>query len=294
MGNVTSKFRKATKLLLWYQFIRKGMFSPLLRYYGGVWLTTLGVVAVSLSMLMMKPQATVKYGGPWLPTAVCAGVIVGGYLLGRLLGPMPVILVGIVLPAILIITPTIIASSHPGGSQDGGGPGPALSTGDMGMLIKGIGVCSALTSLAYLVYRLSQVFCKVLGLGRLSFRRVMVWVIVISSVVALELMRIVLPLAPSFRPPWQQIIAAVLEEPGWPQALALWVWINLALLLAYYDDRLIPYLLHRIGHTWAPNQIGLGEAYMVDSLLASLAKEGADEARGRSRHRRSGHSRRVA
>jgi hypothetical protein len=59
--------------------------------------------------------------------------------------------------------------------------------------------------------------------------------------------------------------------------------VAIAGILGMYDGRILPYLLHRVGQTWAPQRLTLQDAFLTDQLLAALSrspgKAGSDRPR---------------
>lgn len=286
---------KLLKLLLWLQFIRRGMISSLVRYYSGVWLSAGLVIGGTFGLMLAPPRyAATTFGPTWLMLALCAVSIPVAYLFARTLGPIPLAVVCVVLPGIFIITPQRSGSAQLAIENRGedtvltGFTESILGTSDFYLFAKGSLVAAVLSAGSYLVFRTLQVPSM---MGRWSFRWTSTLAIIIVGVCVLELLRNVIGTYPGVRMPWSSIIARITREPGWPKAICVWLWLNMALLLAMYDDRLIPYLLHRTGHQWAPSRLLPQDAFMIDSLLAALEdlrRKGSDghPSSRRSRSRR--------
>lgn len=291
MESLKSTLRKASKLMLWYQFLTRGMYGTLVRYYGTVWLITVCVIAASLAIFSRNHYPMPgKFGPFWVWAIACPLVIASGYLVSRLLSLIPVILLTVALPGLFIITPEIASTQGPSAtgvsdiSSDAPGIAPFLGTNDFSLFVKGAFISGGLIALSYVLERVAQLFCKVFGLGWMPLRRVTACVFLTMGIIGLEMLRIATGAAPHLHTPWQPLLAAIITEPPWPYAICTWLWLNLAMLLSNYDGRLIPYLLHRTGHTWAPRHLSLHEWYLVDSLLGSLERS-ANRPRSRHHHR---------
>ena len=200
----------------------------------------------------------------------------------------------IALPGIFVITPQRSGSAQRAIETRGDEGIPLiagetiLSTGDPFLFVKGAFVSSLLLAASYLTTRVLSVIPVV---GRWSLRWTTTLSILIIGVGVLELLRELTGVFPGVRMPWQPLVTRILREPGWPKSICIWIWLNTAIFLAMYDDRLIPYLLHRTGHQWAPSRFSLQDAFMIDSLVSSLAdlrRKGDDRDRSHSsRHVRS-------
>jgi hypothetical protein len=277
------------KLLLWLQFLLRGMVAPLLRYYGTVWLSAAVVVAGSIGLMLNSSPANATSLGPvWRMLTLCAVSIPVAYLFARFLGPAPIAAICIALPGIFIITPQRSGSAQVAietRSEDGipllTGE-TILSTGDPFLFVKGAFVSSLLLAASYLAIRVLPVLP---GMRRWSLRWTTTLAILIVGIGALELLREVTGVFPQVRMPWQPLTARILREAGWPKSICIWIWLDIAILLAMYEDRLIPYLLHRTGHQWAPSQLSLQDAFVVDSLVSAIAdlrRKGDDRDRSHS------------
>lgn len=282
------------KLLLWLQFIRQGMISSFLRYFGVVWLAAGLVIGASLAIMLSSPRYLAAPTGPvWLMLTVCAVLIPIAYLVTRFLGPAPVVAICVAFPGMFIITPRMAGSANvaiESRGDDGLISGDSIiATGDLGLFAKGAFVSSAMLAFSHLVFRLAQVPMMT---GKWSLRWGTTLAIVLIGIVMLELLRDLAGVFPSLRMPWHWLFAR-LREPGWPKAICVWIWLDIALLLAMYEDRLIPYLLHRTGHQWVPSRVTLQDVFMIDSLVSALAdfrKKGDGRERSRqSSSRRSRH-----
>ena len=166
-------------------------------------------------------------------------------------------------------------------------------TGDPALMIKGSAICGGLLSLS------AGAFWGSRGLGsfrsrhhRWSLRRCTLWALLVGGVAALEMLRISehlrFPFLPRFHPIWEEPIASVLSrnEPGWPYALSLWLWLDVTMVLTMFDNRIITYLLHRTGYTWAPKRLSMQETYLVDALLVALASHHVSRTSSASRRSR--------
>jgi hypothetical protein len=195
------------------------------------------------------------------------------YLFARAVGPVPLAVVCVVLPGIFIITPQRSGSAQVAIESRGdetlmtGFSESILGTGDLYLLAKGSFVAAVLSAVSYLVFRTLQIPSM---MGRWSFRWSSTLAIVVVGICVLELLRNVAGVYPTLRMPWSSFVVRIMREPGWPKAICIWIWLNMGLVLAMYDDRLIPYLLHRTGHQWAPSRLLPQDAFMIDSLLAAL------------------------
>lgn len=272
--------RRASKLILWLQFLRHGLVRFLWRYYAGPWLAALAVLALSAAMLLAAaaPGDTARL----VFVACCPLLVMGGYLLGRFV-PLLVAAVAIVVPGTMTITPTVSRTSISIFAADENQLSNYLGTGDLALFLRGAGVCLFLSAISFLF----QILTRLPRTRRWPLRWAITVTILASSLPALELLRLSLGLAPYLRAPWAGPLMTMMREPGWPSAIAFWLWANTVYLLARYDAKLIPYLLRRSGTLWAPGELSIHETYLVDHLLRELASappaSTGDKARGKSR-----------
>jgi hypothetical protein len=69
-------------------------------------------------------------------------------------------------------------------------------------------------------------------------------------------------------------MSAVFAANSWPYAIALWLVLQVSLLMAMYDSRIMSRLLRRLGYSWVPDRLSRSETYMVDTLLVAMRDEG--------------------
>jgi hypothetical protein len=281
------------KLVLWYQLLANGMYRMFVRFYWSVWTSAVLVLTGSLLMLAGWDRAASEYGPFWLWGIICFSLVGVSYLIGRVLGMLPLLLVSLVLPATLIIHPMVVGSStHDIVADDDsahmitGG----VATGDLQQFAKGIAVFGGLVAVAGAAYAACLSVNWVRRSRRWPPRRPAAAALISAGLVALEILRITTRSWPGFDPPWDRLVAHFLSEPGWPYAICIWLWLEVACLLAVYDTEVLPYLLHRIGQGWAPQRLSLADAYMVDQLLAGLvrpsSKSGSRSTQRKHRSRR--------
>ncbi len=283
------------KLVLWYQLLVNGMYRMFLRLYWSVWTSSALVLAGSLLMLANWTPRSPQFGPFWLWGIICLFLVGVCYLIGRALGMLPLLLVSIVLPATLIINPMVVGSStHVIAVDEDSGAVAAngLVTGDVQQFTKGAGVFLGLVALAGGAYSACLSVNWVRRSRRWPPRRPAAAALITAGLVALEMLRIATRSWPGFAPPWYRPVAHFLSEPGWPYAICLWLWLEVACLLAVYDTEVLPYLLHRIGRGWAPQRLSLADVYLVDQLLAGLVRPSSrSSSRGKGRKHRPGSKR---
>jgi len=266
VSRFTQSTSNALKLLLWLQLLLRGQWRLLARYYALVWIVAGGLVGLSVWMLV-QPNGPPKPIA--LPSAVVALVSVAimllAYILTRSVGTLSVVLLALALPGTIVITPSVQSNQFgrvEEEAEDGG-----LTTGDLSLFAKGAGTCGVL-----------GVVAAVTWWGALSLRRwhwsprqVVAISMLVSGLLALELLRIATHPLPDVQAFWEPGMAVFLAEPGWSYALSVWLWLATGHFLALYDIIIIPHLLRRHGQTWVKHDLRLHETYMVDTLLDEIA-----------------------
>jgi len=250
-----SKLRKTPELILWYRLLREKMFRQIFHFYGIVWVASFSLVIVSLTMLFHKDigNSFGSYGPTWIWVIICAVTICWGYSIGKVAGSIDVNIFSVFVPSVVLVL-----------SENGN---------DLNWMVfaKGAGVFIGLVLFTFLVYKIAPLpYFLAGGYRHWPHRRAIVFILVISGIVSLELLRLVIGLIPSLQLPWQPIVTSFMVERGWPYAICLWIWFNIAYLLSNYDHELLPPLLRRIGMGNVPDQLSLDDAYMIEYLLAEL------------------------
>lgn len=265
-----AKVGRALKLMLWIQFLRQRHYGLLVRFYTGIWLSAVAVAGTSVAMLLWADRPTQPHFVWLLVVSACPLIILVAYGFARFI-PLLVVAMSVLIPGIMTIAPVVSHTTTDGDGTDAELPS-YMSTGDVRLFFKGAGACTCLMALTFLlqaVARLPHAFSRK---RRWPLRRAATLVLLTSGLVGLEVLRVSLRLVPSFQPPWSNSLATFMAESGWPYAVAFWLWLNVAYLLAWYDARLIPYLLRRSGHPWAPNDLSVTESHLVDELLLQFSR----------------------
>ena len=271
MNRLLRKLDRASKMVLWLPLVRHGEFGLLGRFYAPVWTTAAAVLYCSVGMLLQSGQPMPLRIKSAAVLAVCPLVTFAAYAFARFV-PVVIVSLAVLIPGTMTIAPTVkrddtgvFASS----AQDK--RSVYVSTSDVPLFFKGALVCLALSSLSLLLQNAGRLPPFRDRKRRWPLRWATASVLLISGLIGLEMMRVALRIAPGIRVPWGPLLRALMFEPRWPQAIALWLWLNTAYLLARYDSKLIPYLLRRTGQPWVPDELSLQDAYLVDSLLHQLA-----------------------
>jgi hypothetical protein len=279
------KLDRGSRLVLWVQLLRQGEWGLLLRFYGVLWLAAATIVGASLWMLLnFSPRLPMA---PRIIAVACPLAIGLAYLVARFV-PLLIVALAVLIPGTMTIAPVV-------GRDDSGVFAPAgedqrsvyVGTSDLRLFLKGSGVCLCLSAITFLLESLARLPSSRRHKRRWPLRWAALSVLLLSGLLGLEMLRLALQLAPGFRVPWAKPLWAVMVEPGWPQAIAVWLWLNTAYLLARYDAKLIPYLLRRIGQPWAPDDLSFGETYLVDELLRQLTARPGPPQRPQTRDRKS-------
>lgn len=288
----SKKIRGAAKLVLWLQLLRQGEYGLFLRFYAAVWLAAAAVIGASLWLLVGSgirlPVA------PKLVVLLCPFLVLLAYAVARFV-PLLILALAVLIPGTMTIAPSV-------GRDDSGVFAPLnedqrsvyVGTGDLKLFLKGSGTCLCLSSITFLLQALARLPSSRAHKRRWPLRWAALTVILASGAIGLEVLRLSLQLAPQVRVPWARPLWAVMVEPGWPQAITVWLWLNTAYLLARYDAKLIPYLLRRIGQPWAPDELSLGETYLVDELVRQLTARPGVPPRAKPNRAQSGRRRRPS
>jgi len=265
------ELRKVPELILWYRLLHAKMFRKLFHFYGTVWIVSAGLVSISLVMLFQQgPEATSRYGPDWIWIIGCVFALCWGYGIAKIFGSVEVNIFSVVVPALVL------------GMPEAGGDLNWIA------IAKGAGVFIGLIVLTFIAYSIAPFPYSLVGYRGWPHRRAMTFILLVAGIIALELLRVVIGLAPNLRTPWQPAVASFTVEPGWSYAICLWLWFNIAYLLSNYDAELLPPLLRRIGvgsayeelgirvfrgGRWGgpvPDQLSPDDAYMIDYLLVEL------------------------
>jgi len=264
--------RRIPQLILWYRLLQAKMFRKLLHFYGSVWIVSAGLVSISLVMLFQRSvEATSRYGPDWIWIIVCALALCCGYSQAKIFGSMEVNIFSLVIPALVL------------GIFDKGGDMHWIA------VAKGGGVFIGLIVVTFAAYSIAPLPYSFVGYRGWPHRRAMTFILLVTGIIALELERIAIGLAPNWQTPLEPVVKSFMVEPGWSYAICLWLWLNIAYLLSNYDTELLPPLLRRIGVGSAyeelgirvltggghwrgpvPDQLSLDDAYMIDYLLVEL------------------------
>lgn len=240
------------QMLLWVQLLRRGLFRKLLHFYGTLWVVASLCTAISLGLLLVAAQdMPAQYGPSWSWPWLALGVLLGGYAIGTLQGPVSLRLLSILLPVLILSTP---------------GSGGAWQWVLMG---RGALVFSGLLVLTVAAYLLAPFPYHFLGYAGWPHRRAMALVMLATGSLGLELLRVATRFLPTVMFPWSGTLTRLFDTPVWAPAIALWLWLNLACLLATYDPVLLPPLLRRLGYR-VPDQLTMAYADLVDKLAESL------------------------
>lgn len=283
VGSFKRNTRHALKLLFWLQLFLRGRIGLLLRYYGLVWLVAGSLTGLSLWMLLRPNGVMPSIALPsFIVVFVCLAMIVLAYGLTRWVGSLSVILLALVLPGTIVVTPSVQSGQIVQLDEDPNDSG--LVTGDFSLIFKGAMVCGVLTALS------AGTWWGIVQAKRLHMlpRRMVAFSMITGGVLALELLRIVTRPVPDLNLPWEPAFAGTLAEPGWPYAVGTWLWLAVGHFLAVYDIMIVPHLLRRHGQTWVKHDLRLDDAYLVDELMDLLTADeklgaGSSRSRGRSR-----------
>lgn len=282
-----STARRSLKLVLWYQLLDKRMYRVLIRFYWSVWTTSALLLVVSLLMLANHARAWPEYGPFLLWVAICVSLVAVGYVTGRVLGMLPLVVLSIVLPATLIISARGVRLSPQeiARNERSGFPSKHVSaSSDLQHFTKGATVFFALAALAAAAYAACPAVHGAFDSRRCPPRRPATAALIVSGLAALEMLRIATRVWPDVAPPWYEPTACYLTESGWPYAIGLWLWLDVACLLAIYDTEVLPYLLHRMGHDWAPRRLWLADVHWIDQLLVGLMRPSSKDGSRATRH----------
>lgn len=284
MEDWRKKLENALKLVLWVQFVRRGEYALFVRFYGAIWPAAAAVVGCSLWLLLNPTHGARLPCAPLLVLAVCPLVILVAYAVARFV-PLLIVALAILIPGTMTLAPAV-------GRNDTGVFAPAtedhrsvyVGSADLPLFFKGAGTCLCLSAATFLLIALARLPSAHHSKHRWPLRWAATSVVLAAGLLGLEMLRIALRLEPEVRLRWLRALQAVMVEPGWPQAITVWLWLNTAYLLARYEARLIPYLLRRIGQPWAPTELSIHETYLIDELLRQLTHRPA--ARASRKHRR--------
>lgn len=260
------KLDRASKLVLWTQLLRQGELGLLRRFYGGIWLTATAVLGCSLWLLLVQ-GARLRFV-PTIVLLACPLLFLLAYAVARFV-PLLIVALAVLIPGTMTIAPRI-GRDDTGVFAEEDRRSVYVATGDLELFIKGSGACLCLSSVTFLLQALARLPSSRRGKRRWPLRWAIVSVVLASGLIGLEVLRVSLRLAPEVRVPWARPLRALMAEPGWPQAITVWLWLNMAYLLARYDAKLIPYLLRRIGQPWVPDELSINETYLIDELLRQL------------------------
>ena len=281
--NCLDAAERALKLILWLQFLRHRLLALLLRLYAAPWLAALAILSLSAWMLLPAFGSPGNTGRVIL-VSCCPLVVIAAYALGRLV-PLWTAALAVLIPGTMTIAPTV-GRTNISLFADDSQLSNYLGTGDFSLFLKGTGACFCLSAISFLL----QSAVQSPRTRHWPLRWAFTLTIVASGLLGLEMLRLALHLAPGLRLLWTPPLTSFMSEPGWPDAIAVWLWINTAYLLARYDAKLIPYLLRRTGHLWAPGELSIHETYLVDHLLRQLAyrppSPGRQETRSREEKQR--------
>jgi hypothetical protein len=239
-------------------------------------------------MLADWARTSTDYGPFWLWGIICFALVGVSYVIGRVLGTFPLLLVSIILPATLIIHPMGSgSSSYDVAGDDDSSPVVAegLAGGDLQQFAKGAAVFAGLAALTAAAYVACHSVTWIRRSRHWPPRRPATAALIVAGLVALAMLRIATRSWPG--PPWQRSLAHFFGQSGWPQAICLWLWMAVAYLLARYDTEVLPYLLHRMGQDWAPPWLSLADVHWVDQLMAGL-KHPTSKGRSQGKRRRHG------
>lgn len=278
MSSVGQNLRDVLKLLFWPQLLARGQLRLLARYYGLVWLVAGLLTGLSIWMLV-QPNGVSKVANiaPGIVIAIGLAMIALSYVLTRAVGTLCVVLLAFVLPGTIVITPSVQSATVTQVEEESDSGG--LTTGDLGLFLKGAGTCGVLGVVAAMTWWATVTWRQL----HWPPRRVVAVSMLIAGLLALELLRVAARPFPGFRAFWDPRLGEFLAEPGWPFALAAWIWLAVGHFLAVYDMILIPHLLRRAGQTWVKYDLRLHEAYMVDELLNAISSgDRPRRSRGRS------------
>ena len=246
--------RRVPELILWYRLLHSNMYGKLLRFYGTVWVVSGGIIVASLALLFQHNAKTSPsyYGPNWVWLLLCIASIIWGYGIGKVYGSTTINISAVLVPALVLIA-----------TEQGGNLNWSAFT-------KGIGISISLVVFTFVVYAIAPFPYSFVGYRGWPHRRAIAFVLLITGLLGLELLRLVIGMMPNLRLPWQSIVTSFMIESGWPYAICLWIWLNIAYILSNYDAELLPPLLRRIGLPDVPDQLSLEHAYMVEYLLAEL------------------------
>jgi preprotein translocase subunit Sec61beta len=264
------------KLVLWLQFLLRGMWHDLLRYYGLIILWSALLLAGTLAELASyAPPAATHLPSRWMLVPLCILALITGYLVGRVFGQGILIATGAIIGGVLVITPGAVHCIRSVGNFyspeliPGLDPEPAVLTEDPLLFIKGAVGCAVLLLLMAGLLRYMHERARAAPRRALP-RGAVICVLVVIAPIMLELIRVVVHLELPVAMPWEGWVATFLSEPGWPYALAITAWLSVSYLWVDYDCRLLPHLLHRAGVAWDGDHLAPNDAFLVDQLLESL------------------------
>jgi hypothetical protein len=280
------KIDRALKLILWIQFLRLKAWGLAGRFYGAIWLAAAGTVGGSLWLLLAPGRTTRLPCAPVWVVVACPVIILVAYGVGRFV-PWGILALAVLIPGTMTLAPSVGRDQRgvfAGASED---HRPVyVGSADLQLFFKGAGTCLCLSAATFLLGALARLPSSRGGKRHWPLRWTAATVLLASGLMGLEMLRVALRLEPEVRVSWLQAVRAVMVEPGWPQALTIWLWLNIAYLLARYDSQLIPYLLRRIGQPWAPNELSIHETYLIDELLRQLTRRPDAQGRHQSRSKK--------
>lgn len=259
---------KYLNIILWYRLLRAGMLGKLFHFYGSVWFVAVFLVFLSLCILFKQGAEMSKYGPEWFFIMASIFVVCFGYILAKIFGTLPLL--------ILLVCSLSLATGTENGVQ-----------ADWIVTAKCASVFTIFFVITFTAYFAAPFPYFFLGYEGWPHRRAMILVLLLSGIPVLELLRVVVGLAPDLWSPWQPL-SSFIVEPAWPYTICLWLWFTIGWLLSNYDHELLPPLLRRIGIGSAyeelglriltgdgrrgpvPDQLSVDDAYMVDYLLEEL------------------------
>jgi len=247
-------FRKAAQVTLWCRLVQHGMFRKLLHFYGALWGFALLLTVLSfVGLERWDPAAAEAYGGLAGCGLLCGICVLGGYLVGRLLGSIPVIAFCLFLPSLVLAMPET--------------PGNPIV---WAALWKGLGVFLCCIVITCVLYMLAPLPYSLVGYRGWPHRRAMSFVLLSSSCLGLWLLAQVVGDVPPFFKAAEDGLSLMLTERGWPAAICCWLWLNMAWLLSNYEAEVLPPLLRRIGMSSVPDRLSSDDGYMLEHLILEL------------------------
>jgi hypothetical protein len=216
--------------------------------------------------------------------------MLASYLIERTVGALPLALVSIILPATLIISPAVMGTTGHVDFDDASDESTSgLVTGDFHFFMKGALVFGVLVGIASGSYVGCESWQQWRHWKRRPPRHPAAAALLIAGLAALELLRITTHCTTGVQPFWEHALGHYMREPGWPYALCLWLWVEIGGIWGLYESRVLPYLLHRVGHNWVPRRLALQDAYLVDQLIAALSPPPVKPADHHGHRGRKGH-----